>query len=326
MLSAIEVICFVACYIFVFLLEVLRFRFKQNSIWRVVSLALLLLGVFIHGVSLYQNNLLQNDHFFASASGWFSVLAFGLILVQVYLSLIYPKTQFGLFLLPLAFIVLILGWCASDVAFPEATTCRWVRIFHAGSWLLATLISLLGTVTGAMFFVQRYRLKHKIFSTKLTLPSLEWLGCGTRHATNVSILFLGIGVICGFYLKAFASEDSRQETTGLDPVIIGATVLFFTALFLRVRRFWRKDPDVNAHDATLSFVFCVALFILLLFAAFENQGHWRGLIPAQAPKTSSAAADMPNSVTSRLNSLTGEMTAPTNVYFHRNLLNIHLWS
>ena len=112
MLSAIEVICFVACYIFVFLLEVLRFRFKQNSIWRVVSLALLLLGVFIHGVSLYQNNLLQNDHFFASASGWFSVLAFGLILVQVYLSLIYPKTQFGLFLLPLAFIVLILGWCA----------------------------------------------------------------------------------------------------------------------------------------------------------------------------------------------------------------------
>ena len=143
---------------------------------------------------------------------------------------------------------------ATNVVFPENATCRWIRTIHAGALLMATLISFLGAVAGIMFFLQRYRLKHKIFSTGFSLPSLEWLGCCIRHATNVAVLFLGIGVICGFYLKIFVSENPRQTTEWGDPVIIGATVLFFTALFSRIRRILAKDQDANANDATLSFI------------------------------------------------------------------------
>ncbi len=277
MLRGVEVICFFTCYSGAFLLELLRFRFKRSSVLRASSFVFLCLGAVIHGVSLCRNNLLQNDHFFSNASGWFYVLAFGLILVQVYLSVFYSKIQFGLFLFPLTFTALILGLNATNVVFPENATCRWIRTIHAGALLMATLVSFLGAVTGTMFLLQRYRLKHKIFSARFTLPTLEWLGCGTRHATNVAVLFLGIGVICGFYLQIFVSENVRQTAVWEDPVIVGATVLFFIAFFSRIRRLLRKEQDVNANDATLSFICCVALIILLFFAAFTNQGHWRGL-------------------------------------------------
>ncbi len=276
MLRDVEVICFFSCYAFAFLLEALRFRFTQRLIWRVLAFIFLFFGIVVHCVSLCRNDLLQNDHFFSSASGWFYVLAFGLILVQAYLSLFYPKFQFGLFLYPLTFTALTLGLSATNVVFPANATCRIIRTIHAGTLLLATLVSFLGAISGAMFLLQRYRLKRKIFSSKFTLPTLEWLGCATRHSTNVAVLFLGIGVVCGFYLETFVADSSVRVPAREDPVIIGATFLFFVALSSRIYRILVKRQDINANDATLSFICCVALVVLLLFAAFANKGHWRG--------------------------------------------------
>lgn len=278
MLKGCEVVFFLTCYFIAFLIELLRLRFKQSSIYRWTGFSILVLGSLVHVISLYRNDLLQNNHFFASASGWFCVLAFGLAAVLVYLSLVYRRVQFGFFLYPLIFVTLGFGLCASDITFSEASTCRWVRIVHGASLFLATLISFLGAIAGVMFFIQRSRLKRKIFSSAITLPSLEWLGCATRHASNAAVIALGMGVASGFYLKLFVPEQASSSEAWVDPVVVGAIVLFLGVLF---SRFYRKNSpkfDINAKDAALVFSLCITLLVLLLFAAFEGGGHWRSLV------------------------------------------------
>ncbi len=272
-----EVFCFSVCYLIAFLFELTQLRFKSQYSLRVLYRVFLCFGIVLHGITLYTNDLLQNNHFFVSIACWFYVLGFSLALVTGYLTLVYNRTQFGLFLLPLTLIVLLVGQLSSDADFSTATTCRCVRAIHAGSFMLSTLFSLIGTIAGTMFFLQRRRLKNKIFATILSLPSLEWLGYATRHSANVALVFLGIGVGSGFYLKRFATSVPVYLNS-LDLVAIGATALFILSIIFQMSLRFKKGLDINAGNATLTFISCVALIILLLFAAFKTEGHWLGLV------------------------------------------------
>ena len=278
--------CFLACYFVAFCLELARIRFKQNQILRALEAIVLSLGVVLHGVILYRNDLLQNNHLFTSASGLFFVIAFALAFVADYLTLVYSRAQFGIFFLPLVAIAVIAGFFAPDTAFSENVTCRWARAIHAIAFMLASLTSLVGTILGVMFFLQKNRLKRKISFANWSLPSLEWLGCATRHSTNTAVILLGVGVASGYYLKLFAGTEAAKFGR-MDPLVIGATVLFLAALFIQLRLFWKKDADVNANDAWLVFACSLVLGILLLLAAFEGSEHWRSLVEETGPPAQS---------------------------------------
>lgn len=127
---------------------------------------------------------------------------------------------------------------------------------------------------GAMFLVQRNRLKQKIFLIRFPLPTLEWLSRGLRHATNLAVVALGIGVLSGYYLKSVLRTDANGAL--FDPLVVVGTILLLVAIALRVRRLWRPKSDVNAVDAIVSFLCCLALVAALALAAFFDGGHWRG--------------------------------------------------
>lgn len=283
MFKSFDVIIFFACYLIAFLVETIRFRFKSGIAYKLLGFSFLAIGCVVHSVSLYQHNLLQNEHFFASASGWFYVLAFCLALVLTYLTLVYPRPQFGLFLFPLILSSIAMGLIAPNASFSESDASHWIRIIHGLSLLLTTLSAILGSIAGVMFFIQRYRLKNKIFTNKLSLPTLEWLSRAMSHASNCAVLTLGIGVISGYYLKLFVVNS---ESFISDSVILGATLLFLVTIALSLLKHYRHNSNVNFFDAALTFTLCLALIILLLFAAFENGGHWRTLIqPAETATT-----------------------------------------
>ena len=97
MLEGVDVVCFAACYFLAFIIEIVRFvlfkdRYQSAYLFSVLFASI---GVIAPLFFLFHNDLLQNDHFFASAGGWFSVLAFTVALSALYLAVVCPKTQFG---------------------------------------------------------------------------------------------------------------------------------------------------------------------------------------------------------------------------------------
>ncbi len=279
MLKGVGVVCFSASYLIAFFFEIARLRFsKENKLLFACSFAATSLGIIAHAAFLYYNDLLQNDHFFASAGGWFSVLSFAVALVALYLALV-SKTQFSLFLLPLSLTLSVVSLCAGNAAFTPAATCLWVRATHASSLLLATLVSFFGALCGVMYFWQRGRLRKNVAESPITLPSLEWLSRACRFAANTSVVALGIGVAGGFYLKNFSGAPSL-----VDLASVGTPCLFLLALFARFYKRRAQPLDVCAFNSIHNFVVCIALALLLLFAAFGSSGHWKRLIlPKNAP-------------------------------------------
>lgn len=280
------VVCFLATYFIAFCLEIARFqaarrRSSARVAFQTAAIAVAALGAFAHGAFLYYNDWLENARFFADARGWFLVLAFCVVVSHLYLSLVYPKAQFGPIFLPVVFVLCALGIGASDSAtFSPEATCRWTRAAHGISLLAATALTFVGAVSGATYFLQRSRLKRKIFSFDLAPPSLEWLGRTTRFSANVALLFFGIGVASGYYLKIFAVRTDASILFG-DPVALAATVLFLAVVFRRIVRA-KSGADDAADAAILSFVCAVVFAAILAFSAFSSRGHWNGP-PADAP-------------------------------------------
>ncbi|MGI6401466.1 MAG: hypothetical protein ACOX0A_05060 [Thermoguttaceae bacterium] len=272
MLEGVSVVCFSACYLIALILEIARLRFvRKAKILSGVAFVTTLAGVVAHAAFLYYNDLLQNDHFFASAGGWFSVLAFTVVLVEIYLAIV-SKTQFSLFLLPLALILTGVSLRAGNVAFTPSATCLWVRATHGVSLLLTTLIAFVGAVCGGMYFWQHARLRKHIAESLLSLPSLEWLSRGCRFAANTSVVTLGIGVASGFYLKVFSGAQSHADFAA-----VGTSILFVVALLARFPKRRARARDVCAINAWHNLVVCAAMAVFLFFAAFGPGSHWRSL-------------------------------------------------
>ena len=269
-----EILSFAFCYAIAFILELIRARVKETRRISIASFFCLALGATLHGAVLFSRDLLQNSHFFASAESWFLVLAFALVLTQIYLAFAYPRTRFALFFLPLVFALLVVAHNADSTNFTPRAACRVVRATHAISLLLATLASLFGASVGVMFFRQRRRLKQKTAFQTHSLPTLEWLGAASYFATNATIVALGVGVASGFYLKLFAQSEAERAAR-LDPVACGAAILLACALAARIRAKLLSATKSAALNAAQNIFCCLALVALLFFAAFSSSSHWK---------------------------------------------------
>jgi hypothetical protein len=200
-----------------------------------------------------------------------------------------------LFLVPLALLLCGVGVAAPDASFSPDAPCRWARGTHGVSLLLATLFSLVGAISGAMFFLRRSRLKRKVFVADSFLPTLEWSTRATCFSANAALLFLGVGVASGHYLKFFASDAASVSFFG-DPIAIGATLLFVATAIRRLATARSSAVDEGAEAAFFTIVCSATLAVLLLFVALSGRGHWRDLLarpaatqPAEAAPASSAS-------------------------------------
>lgn len=277
MLKGVEVVCFLACYALALILELARLRFQNRRLLAAASFSVIAIGAVAHVAFLYHHNLLQNNHFFASASGWLYVLAFLVVLVEIYFTLVYKRAQFGVFLLPLAICLIALGLCAGSSTFPETTTFKFARAFHGIALLFTALVSFLGFATGVMYFWQRRRMKSKNTRPFLPLPSLEWLSKSGRFSANVSAVALGLGVASGYYLKLFDGFPIRSGAQNVDFVALGSTILLIFAIISRVMTERRSARDASRANALHNLICAAALGALLLCAVIPQSGHLRVL-------------------------------------------------
>lgn len=277
MLSGVGIVCFIASYCVVLILEIADFRAGRRAFglrWGAVAFAVL--GAIAQTAFLYHHHLAQHGRFLSTPAGWFYLLALGVIFVYLYLTFVSPKARFGLFLVPLALLLCGVGVAAPDAAFDPNAPGRWARGAHGVSLLFATLLSLVGSISGAMFFLRRSRLKRKVFVADSILPTLEWSTRATCFSANGALLFLGVGVASGHCLKIFASNESFASFFG-DPIALGATVLFVATAIRRVATARSAAVDEGAEAAFFTIVCSATLAVLLLFVALSGRGHWRDL-------------------------------------------------
>lgn len=277
MLSGVGIVCFIASYCVVLILEIADFRAGRRAFglrWGAVAFAVL--GAIAQTAFLYHRCLAQHGRFLSTPAGWFYLLALGVIFVYLYLTFVSPKARFGLFLVPLALLLCGVGVAAPDAAFAPNAPGRWARGAHGVSLLLATLLSLVGSVSGAMFFLRRSRLKRKVFVADSILPTLEWSTRATCFSANGALLFLGIGVASGHCLHFFASDASTVSFFD-DPIALGATALFVATVLRRLATARSTAVDEGAEAAFFTIVCSATLAVLLLFVALSGRGHWRDL-------------------------------------------------
>lgn len=286
MFKGVEVVCFLAAYVVAFGLEAIKLRWKESKLASTGSFVFLLLGVFAHVLFLYYNDLLQNNRFSPSAGGWLYVLALMVVAALIYLKLVYPKTQFALFLLPVVFALIAGSIIFGNATFTRAATCRCVRAIHSVALMMATLIAFLGAIAGAMYLWQRARLKKKKGFQGFRLPSIEWLGKASVLTANSLVVALGVGVVCGFYLEVFA-QRSAEPATKIDFVAFGATILFLGAFLARTVTSKTKINDSNASAAIHNIVCAAVIVVLLSLALFSPTGHLKKLSQFSPPRSRS---------------------------------------
>ena len=308
MLSGVGIVCFIASYCVVLILEVADFRAGRRAFglrWGAVAFAVL--GAIAQTAFLYHHHLAQHGRFLSTPAGWFYLLALGVIFVYLYLTFVSPKARFGLFLVPLALLLCGVGFAAPDAAFAPNAPGRWTRGAHGVSLLLATLLSLVGSVSGAMFFLRRSRLKRKVFVADSILPTLEWSTRATCFSANGALLFLGVGVASGHCLRFFASDASTVSFFG-DPIALGATVLFVATAIRRVATARSAAVDEGAEAAFFTIVCSATLAVLLLFVALSGRGHWRDLL--DRPDAAQSAETAP---TSQVSPISQPLTPPSSL-------------
>ena len=151
------------------------------------------------------------------------------------------------------------------------------------------------------------RLKRKVFVVDSFLPTLEWSTRATCLSANGALLFLGVGVASGHYLKIFAPNASPVSFFS-DPIALGTTVLFVATVVRRFARARSAAVDEGAEAAFFTIVCSATLAVLLLFVALSGRGHWRDLLdrpaatqpvetaptsPASEPQTPTPSLDAP---------------------------------
>jgi ABC-type uncharacterized transport system permease subunit len=206
----------------------------------------------------------------ASAYEWYLLAAWTLVAVYLYLATMHPSVASGVFILPLALALVAAARFASRQAIEQSSAANvWVTI-HATCWLLGAVAVSVGFVTGAMYLLQAYRLKHKLPPlSAFRLPSLEWLERANGRAIVVSALMAGAGLASGIVLNLVKHKLSWSDATvwrsvGFFGWLLVAAV--FSALYRPARR-GRK----MAYLTVASFVFLAIFLAAQLSGGSEHE-------------------------------------------------------
>jgi hypothetical protein len=196
------------------------------------------------------------------------------VLIAAYLGLTLRKPQLsvGIFILPLALVLIGVAAILRDAPpFTPTEASSYWRMIHGAMLLLGTVGVLLGFATGVMHLIQSYRLKQKLPpNPRFKLPSLEWLQRFNVEALLISTGALAVGLISGVVLNLI---NHRQDVgiSWTDPVILSSGVLFLWLLAVVTFEWIYKPARAGRKVAYLtvaSFLFLVLVLYFVLF--FEH--------------------------------------------------------
>ncbi|MBO7726590.1 MAG: hypothetical protein J6S40_09020 [Thermoguttaceae bacterium] len=283
---------FLVFYAAAFFAELCRIK-HDGRVLRAITLGALLLGLIPHSILIFNLPIGAAFQTVTGAGQWFYVLAWGLVLLEAALFFSYPKTPFGAFLLPAVFVAVFAGSALSGTRFREAS--HLFGALHGISLLAATVFFLYGFITGAMFFLQRAKIKsRKGFLRGIPLPSLEWLRKSNRVVVRLSLFFLGLGIFFGLVIRRMAAADGIP-TQG-DLMVWGGISLF---LLMAIALFWISKSDPSRNDgrtALLCVVSFLILIVILSYGTFASRAHW---LFTQSNETAAGAPADPDEESAR---------------------------
>ncbi|MDR1492881.1 MAG: hypothetical protein LBT05_09195 [Planctomycetaceae bacterium] len=275
MFSHVGMICFTACYLAAFLLECSRCFFR-SGVRGAVMFGFAAAGWIAHTAYLYHQIVFQDGHLFNSVQGWMIAVAWALVILYLYLTVYFPKTPFGLFLLPLVLIAIGVGkHFAAAAAFPPDSVGQIWRMVHVASFLLVTVTIFLGFVTGLMYLLQAANLKRRRPKIgRLKLPPLEWLQTANSRLTGFLIVLLAVGILTGFAINRLNLQNQNVSVSPLDPMVIVTIGMFvFLLLFTVTLKKWRPVHE-GKRLALVTLLCFAAMIIMLALALFSSSAHW----------------------------------------------------
>ncbi|MGY8770982.1 MAG: cytochrome c biogenesis protein CcsA [Pirellulales bacterium] len=270
MLSGISVICFAASYGVALVLEVVRL-FTRAKISVILSLSFTAAGLVAHTLYLIaeQGDILGTGSV-SSWHQWGMMAAWFMTSTYLLLAISQPQNSLGLFILPLILLSVGATYLSDQVApfGTDETIKAWGQI-HGFALMTGTVVVAMGFITGIMYLIQSYRLKHKMLKQEgLKLPSLEWLESSNRRALIVSTALIAVGLFSGILLKI--GKDSFPWT---DPVVWSSGILFLwlvaATIFELVYKPARQGQKV-AYLTLANFLFLALVLGLLFFGPSEH--------------------------------------------------------
>lgn len=297
-MGRIGMVCFAASYGVSLVLEGWRL-WRGNRLPRAVMGWLVGVGLMVHTVFLGYRAVAVSGSPLSSEMDWCLLAAWLLVAIYLVLLFFYPRTPFGVVLLPLALGLIGLGgWWASQQPYPQAPASRIWGLIHAGAILAATVAVLVAFAAGLFYLWQAYRLKQRRGPLeRLWLPSLEWTERMSRRGLAVALGALAVGLFSGVLLNWINYQQEVPPLPWTDPLVLATLAMFVWLLVALGLAIWYRPAHQLRKVAFItifSFVFLVtALAALLLMNTSHGKArgtkqmgraaHLPARIPAQVP-------------------------------------------
>ena len=132
----------------------------------------------------------------------------------------------GLFAVPLVLGLILAAEASShDPMVVQGATTFWGRL-HAALLVMATVTICLGFLSGLMYLIQSWRLKHKLPpSPHFRLPTLEWLERVNGRSLGISAVLVAGGVVSGIVLARIAHHQESGYRLLADPVVVSLLIM-----------------------------------------------------------------------------------------------------
>jgi len=248
-MEEVSVVCFLASYVLATVLEFLRLRGERpasdapDSVVR-KTLALLTrepgrrglmliatgAGFFAQTVYLlFRSNDTNLPPLMASSHDWLLVLAWVVVLLFLFVTILEKELSIGYFVLPVVlFLVISASYASKDTSdFVEGDNpiqvakSGWTML-HVSTLVIGIAGVLASLILALMYLMQHRRLKQKAAEqTGVHLPSLAKLGKWNWWSIVVSVPLLTLGMASGVLL-GFAAKEQQVAFEFSDPVILGS--------------------------------------------------------------------------------------------------------
>ena len=296
-LTHVHLSCFVASYAVALLLELSRLLLRTPT--RIIgTLGFATAGILaqtIYIVLRSNPDPLQAPPL-SSWFDWLLLLAWGVAVAYLILTLRRPLAAAGVFMLPLVLGLIAVASLFRDAEpFPRDRALYVWGIVHGMALLLGSIVVMLGFLAGLMYLLQSYRLKKKLPPQRgLKLPSLEWLQQCTKHALLLSSWLLAAGLLSGVVLNLVQGRNRMPWT---DPVVWTSGVLFVWLAVVLIFEASYKPARQGRKVAYLtlgSFVFLALVLGMVLLGPSRHPNPQSSAsqppAPALAGQPSSGAA------------------------------------
>ncbi len=283
-LSGISLLCFGASYAVAWGLELVKLL-RRSGVRRLLMLLFVCAGFLAHTLYLGHRAVEYSVTPLSSSFDWCLVAAWLVVAAYLYLSYYYPEAMLGLYMLPLAIVLVVAAAFADRTPFAAHEALRAWGAVHGISLLAGTLAVMVGFVAGLMYLVQANRLKHKRPpSPGFRLPSLEWLEKVNSRVIILSAILIGLGFLSGIILNQLGRGGAAVPWS--DPVIWSSALMFAwlatAAIFNMFYQPSRRGRKV-AYLTLVSFGFLVlSLAMFLLVDSQHGAGGGSKPSPEQA--------------------------------------------